>query len=76
MEKYQLQKRIGRGSFGEVFVALDRKSRNNCVIKVVGIAKLSPKEREHAHKEVELLSQLRHDHIVGYVDSFQDVRAG
>ncbi|XP_031549090.1 serine/threonine-protein kinase Nek4-like [Actinia tenebrosa] len=71
LEKYSVEKLIGKGSYGEVFLAKHKKDKRMYVVKKVSLHKASEKERKAAEQEAKLLSQLRHPNIVSYRESFQ-----
>lgn len=60
--KYVLQKRLGGGHFGEVFLAHDRALACNKAIKLVQIA--DPSEIMQKLGEAQILDKCRHKHIV------------
>lgn len=75
MEKYELMRKIGHGSFGDVLLVRCRANPSVvCVIKVVPLLQTehgaSKKAQESASKEAELLSSLSHPYIVHYRQSF------
>jgi serine/threonine protein kinase len=73
MEKYVVEKKIGSGSYGNVFVVhskLDPSKRY--VMKRVPLSGMSTKEKRGAKQEVLLLQTLQHPNIVSYRDSFLD----
>ena len=76
MDRYEIRSKIGQGSFGSVFIAIDKNSRKTFVVKEVRTAKLSARELSDVQKEVHLLSQLSHPHIVEYAESFEDMKMG
>ena len=77
MDRYEIRSKIGQGSFGSVFIAVDKHSRKTYVVKEIRTAKLtSGRELADVQKEVRLLSQLVHPHIVEYVESFEDMKFG
>lgn len=72
LDSYEKIKELGRGAFG---VATLYKSKtggrfNLRVIKQVDLTQLAQTQRETAHKEVGVLRQLFHPHIVGFLDTF------
>jgi serine/threonine protein kinase len=73
MDRYEVQRKIGQGSFGSVHLAVHRKSRKNFVIKEIRTSRLTEKEKDDVGREIELLSKLSHPNIVEYVESFQDL---
>ena len=64
-------KMIGEGSFGKAILVKRKDDGLMCVIKEIGISRMSPKEREDSKKEVKVLSQLNHANIVSYLESFE-----
>lgn len=71
MEKYKVIEKLGEGSFGRALLAIDP-DNELCVIKEIGISRMSCKEFDEAKKEVEVLSQMEHPNIVSYRDSFEE----
>ncbi len=79
-----------QGSFGTVFLALERRTRKTVVVKQVRVpsteeeepkrtrGRQREKEREalDVQREVQLLSQLSHVNIVEYVESFANKATG
>ncbi|KAL0487557.1 serine/threonine-protein kinase Nek1 [Acrasis kona] len=73
MENYVVEKKIGSGSYGNVFVVhskIDPSKRY--VMKRVPMTGMSAKEKKSANQEVSLLKTLQHPNIVSYRDSFMD----
>ena len=54
MENYKLGKRIGRGNYGTVYVALDRRNNRWYCLKTIVMEAHSDEEREKAQQEVEV----------------------
>jgi NIMA (never in mitosis gene a)-related kinase len=69
---YTIYKCIGKGAYGEVFLARYKKEKKLHVMKNIRLANSSKKERLAAEREASLLSQLQHPNIVSYKESFQD----
>ena len=76
MEKYRIEKKIGKGSFGSVKLATQISSGKKVAIKEIKTAKLNENEKRDAQTEVQLLSQLVHPNIVEYKESFIDQLLG
>jgi serine/threonine protein kinase len=74
MDKYEIRRRIGSGSFGSVYLAAQRVTGKSCVVKSVKTAGMTTRESTDVRQEVKVLSQLHHDNIVEYMDSFDDPR--
>lgn len=70
MDKYDIEVCIGRGNFGTAHIALDKAKNEKVVIKQIPIELMSDSEKKMAHSEVDLLSSLKHPHIVEYKESF------
>ncbi|XP_052607744.1 serine/threonine-protein kinase Nek5 isoform X2 [Peromyscus californicus insignis] len=67
MDKFDLIKIIGEGTFGKVYLAKNKTEGNHCVIKEINFTK----EKEVSQKEVILLSQMKHPNIVTFFSAFQ-----
>ena len=63
--KYQTEKELGKGSFGTVYKALEPLYGRSVAIKTV--EHFDPLATIH---EVEILKQVKHDHIIEYVEHF------
>ena len=71
MDKYQRQKVIGKGSYGQAVVVKRKADGALLVVKEVRLQGLKMEERREARAECELLSRLRHPNIVQYVEHFE-----
>ncbi|NXM08714.1 NEK5 kinase, partial [Tyrannus savana] len=72
MDKYEIIKKIGEGSFGKIFLAKGKMDNELCVIKEISLTKMPVKEKEASQKEVVLLAQMKHANIVTFCSSFQE----
>ena len=70
MDNYEVGKRIGRGNYGTVFVAKDRRNSRYYCLKQIQMEAFSEEERVQAHEEVHLLRKLDHPGIVKYHEHF------
>lgn len=68
---FELSTVIGKGSYGEVWLARHTKDQKQYVLKKINLKSASEKERRAAEQEALLLSKLKHPNIVTYKDSFQ-----
>ncbi|XP_036065050.1 serine/threonine-protein kinase Nek5 isoform X2 [Onychomys torridus] len=68
MDKFDLIKIIGEGTFGKVYLAKYKTESNHCVIKEINFTK----EKDASQKEVILLAQMKHPNIVTFFSSFQE----
>ena len=72
-DNYKLLYRAGRGSFGQVFKALDVTSQREVAAKVIDMDQ-GEDEISETMNEVTAMSQLVHANIVQYFTSFVEVR--
>lgn len=72
MEKYEIEKVLGSGSYSKVYEGVDKQTRNKYAIKVVELHNLSQKGQQNALNEVRLLSSINHKNIIGYREAFID----
>lgn len=71
VEHYQRVKRLGKGSFGEVYLVRDSRDGSLWVLKEVDVAQFGPKGRREALKEVGFLQRMQHPFIIGYREFFE-----
>ncbi|NXY75862.1 NEK5 kinase, partial [Glareola pratincola] len=72
MDKYEIIKKIGEGSFGTIFLAKGKVDNEQCVIKEINLTKMPVKEKEASQKEVILLAKMKHANIVTFYNSLQE----
>ncbi|NXP55900.1 NEK5 kinase, partial [Heliornis fulica] len=72
MDKYEIIKKIGEGSFGKIFLAKGKVDDEQCVIKEIDLTKMPMKEKESSQKEVILLAKMKHANIVTFYASLQE----
>ncbi|XP_025929477.1 serine/threonine-protein kinase Nek5 [Apteryx rowi] len=72
MDKYEIIKEIGEGSFGKVFLAKGKVNNEQCVIKEINLTKMPVKEKEASQKEVLLLAKMKHANIVTFYTTLQE----
>ncbi|CAM2105666.1 serine/threonine-protein kinase Nek11 isoform X1 [Caretta caretta] len=71
--RYVLQQKLGRGSFGTVYLVSDKKAKQGeelKVLKEISVGDLNPNETVEANLEAQLLSKLDHPAIVKFYVSF------
>ena len=73
---YVKGRKIGRGSFGTVYVGTSSNSGETVVIKEVELRGLSGKDLKASVAEVGVLKNLRHANIIAYKDSYKDKSSG
>ncbi|KAF5891541.1 serine/threonine-protein kinase Nek5-like, partial [Clarias magur] len=70
---YMVLGQVGEGAFGKALLVREKAgSGHRCVMKQVGLSRMSTREREAAEKEVTLLSKMKHPNIVAFFQSFQE----
>ncbi|NXI99034.1 NEK5 kinase, partial [Psophia crepitans] len=72
MDKYEIIKKIGEGSFGKIFLAKGKVDNEQCVIKEISLTKMPVKDKEASQKEVILLAKMKHANIVAFYASLQE----
>ncbi|XP_053177250.1 serine/threonine-protein kinase Nek1-like [Scomber japonicus] len=73
MDKYEMVKKIGKGTFGTTILVKSKEDEQQYVIKEIhGISEMSTEERQKAQQEVEVLSNMSHPFIVQYKEYFED----
>lgn len=68
-ERYVIDRKIGSGAMGTVYLARDVKHGRQVAIKVVPAETLSAAGRRHFHREIRLTARLQHPHILPLLDS-------
>ncbi|NXG93811.1 NEK11 kinase, partial [Stercorarius parasiticus] len=71
--RYTIQRKLGNGSFGSVYLVSDRKAKQGeelKVLKEISVGDLKPNETVGANLEAQLLSKLDHPAIVKFYASF------
>ncbi|NWQ77040.1 NEK11 kinase, partial [Columbina picui] len=71
--RYAIQRKLGNGSFGNVYLVSDRKAKHGeelKVLKEISVGDLKPNETVEANLEAQLLSKLDHPAIVKFYASF------
>eukprot|EP00752_Nemacystus_decipiens_P006484 g5838.t1 len=72
MDRYRVDKVVGKGSFGQAVLCSRIADGKACIVKQVDTSKLPSKARREASKEATLLAKLSHPNIVGFWESFFD----
>lgn len=70
-QRYQIEKRLGRGAMGEVFLATDLREQEPVAIKTISQDLYDIEEvQKRFERETAALSRLNHPNIIRYVDAF------
>lgn len=64
MSDFKVIDELGRGSYGVVFRVLSLKDNQTYVLKKITLTHLKPKVQQAAYKEVQILKNLDHPHII------------
>mgnify|MGYP001974010954 CR=1 FL=1 len=70
MDAYNRIRKIGKGAMGCASLVERKKDRHLVVVKEINVKGLSERDRQEAMKEVEVLKQLQHPHIVCMYEAF------
>ena len=74
MDRFEKLKVLGRGAFAVAYLVRDKTTGEQLVVKRFNVPMdaLTASEKAEALNEVGLLASLRHDHIIGYREHFED----
>jgi Tol biopolymer transport system component len=67
--RYEMQKELGHGGMATVYLAIDRKHRREVAVKVLHQRLTSALRADRFLREIEIVAQLQHPHIVPLYDS-------
>ena len=62
--KYRVEKCIGRGNYGTVYLVHSIQNKKQYVLKRITFENMPAKDRTHVAAEVKMLSRLNHPNIV------------
>ena len=72
MENFEIIKKLGTGSFSEVFKVLRISDGLEYAMKKVKLDKLSKKDWENALNEIRILASVNHKNVISYKEAFFD----
>ena len=70
MADFQIEKTLGKGSFGSVYLVTRKEDKKIYAIKTVILEKLNKKEQENSVNEVRILASINHPNVIGYKEAF------
>lgn len=70
--KYRVEKCIGRGNYGTVYLVHSITTKKQYVLKRISFENMPSKDQTHVAAEVQMLSRLNHPNIVTYKEHMQD----
>lgn len=69
---YKLQKKLGEGGFGSVYICEHKETYEQRAVKIVEIYKISKKDLSLTMEEMKILASLDHPNIVKIYEYFLD----
>jgi cyclin-dependent kinase-like len=72
MENYELLEKIGEGTYGEVYKAIHLETGKQVAIKKFKDSYDDEYVRKTALREIRILKELKHDHVVNLYEVFRD----
>ena len=70
LNDYEILKRLGEGSFSNVYLVKNKRNNLIYALKKVEISKLTPNARENSLNEIRILASINHENIISFIDSF------
>lgn len=64
LQKYEIQQKLGKGAYGVVWKAIDRKTKLVVALKKVFDAFHNATDAQRTFREVMFLQELRHDNVI------------
>ena len=75
LDDFKIEKVIGKGSFGFVYLVTRKKDNKIYALKSVILEKLSEKQQESSVNEVRILASVNHPNVIGYKEAFWDEKS-
>lgn len=70
LDVFTLERRLGRGSFGEVYAAVHRASGQAVALKTIDIGEMDERAVERTLTEIEIMRDARHANIVRFYGNY------
>ena len=75
MDDFIIEKVLGKGSFGSVYLVRRKEDNKIYALKSVILEKLNKKEQRNSVNEVRILASVNHPNVIGYKEAFWDDNA-
>ena len=72
MNDFNIEKVLGKGSFGSVYLVRRKEDNKIYALKSVILEKLNKKEQQNSVNEVRILASVNHPNVIGYKEAFWD----
>ena len=72
MNDFIIEKVLGKGSFGSVYLVRRKEDNKIYALKSVILEKLNKKEQQNSVNEVRILASVNHPNVIGYKEAFWD----
>ena len=72
MNDFKIEKVLGKGSFGSVYLVRRKEDNKIYALKSVILEKLNKKEQQNSVNEVRILASVNHPNVIGYKEAFWD----
>lgn len=70
--KYEIDKFLGKGKFGNVHLAINHKTKEEVAAKIINKGKMSKEELNSLTYEIDILKLCQHKYIIELKDLFED----
>jgi len=67
---YSFRKKLGSGAFGEVKLAVNRKTHEQVAVKILKKKKMDTKEKTMLEREIRVMAKLHHSNIVQMIEVY------
>lgn len=68
LKKYEMVKKVGKGAYGQVWKAVNKKDKRVCAVKKIFDAFRNPSDCQRTYREIAYLRQLEHPNIIALYD--------
>ena len=73
LDDFQVVRPLGKGHFGSVYLVTSKLTKKLYAMKEIQASKYTSKEElDQVEKEIKLLENLRHPHVITYFNSFKE----